>query len=201
LDNGTRIVGRHIEGTPADEETMSQPNHFDRRSFIGTALTAIAGAGVLAPKSGTRQPSSGDTVAAVNHADARGSNVRYADGGPANGPAVILLHGGSGGIDADFARLATRGYRVIVPYVAGAGTSDITALMATLKIEKALVGGLGESARAAEVMAALWPQRLKAIVPTAGSGVVTLAASQRALPPNEELAWWHQYYFIRKGEA
>jgi hypothetical protein len=79
--------------------------------------------------------------------------------------------------------------------------SDVMVLMDALKIEKALVSGLGESARTAEVLAALWPQRLKAMVPTTGAGVVTVAATQRPLPPNEELAWWHQYYFIRNGEA
>jgi pimeloyl-ACP methyl ester carboxylesterase len=71
------------------------------------------------------------------------------------------------------------------------------ALMAALKLEKALVGGFDEGAQTAEVMAAMWPQRLKAIAPVNGSGVMTLAANQRPLPPKEELAWWYRYYFIR----
>jgi len=180
---------------------MSKASHCDRRRFIDTAVTAVAGAGLLAPRLGQREVWSRDASGPVNQSDERRPNVRYAEGGPSNGASVILLHGGSGGIDTHVARLAARGYRVIVPHVAGAAPSDVMALMAAMKIEKALVSGLGESARTAEVMAALWPQRLKAIVPTIGSGVVTLAATQRPLPPNEELAWWHQYYFIRKGEA
>jgi len=180
---------------------MSKPNHCDRRRFLGTAVTAIAGAGLLASPSGEREPWSRDVIGTVHLTDAHRPKVRYAEGGPSNGPSVILLHGGSGGVDTDVARLAARGYRVIVPYVAGTAPSDVLALMAALNIEKALVSGLGESARTAEVMAALWRQRLKAMVPTTGSGVVTLAATQRPLPPNEELAWWHQYYLVRKGEA
>ena len=210
---------------------MSQPNRCDRRRFIGTVVTAIAGGGVLASRMGERgpwsrgasspiatTPTANGSLSPITLTDARPLNVRYADGGPSNGPSVILLHGGSGGIDTDGARLAARGYRVIVPYVAGLRTgrigpngtmphgltivpSDVMVLMDALKIEKALVCGLGESARAAEVMAALWPQRLKAVVPATDGGVVTLAATQRPLPPSEELAWWHQYYFMRKREA
>ena len=139
-------------------------------------------------------------------------NVGYAEAGPTNGPPAILLHNGID-IDIDVAALAATGYRVIVPYVRGKGTrrllssaamrngeqtadvSDVIALMDALKIEKALVGGFDGGARTADVMAALWPQRVKGIVPVGGSPVVTLAANQRPLPPKEELAWWYQYYF------
>jgi pimeloyl-ACP methyl ester carboxylesterase len=71
------------------------------------------------------------------------------------------------------------------------------ALMDALNIDKALVGGLDEGARTAEVMAALWPLRVKGIVPDRGYLVVNLAANQRPLPPKEELGWWYQYYFVR----
>jgi pimeloyl-ACP methyl ester carboxylesterase len=107
------------------------------------------------------------------------------------------------------------GYRVIVPRPRGFGTkrlvssdtmrngeqalvaSDVMALMDALKIEKALVGGFDGSAVTADIMAALWPQRVKAIVPISGNVVVNLAANQRALPPKEELEWWYKYYFVR----
>jgi pimeloyl-ACP methyl ester carboxylesterase len=207
---------------------MSKASNCDRRRFIGTAVTAIAGAGLLASRSGEPEtwsrdasshvattPSANDSLGPIKQTDARPLSVRYAEGGRSNGPSVILLHGASGGIDTDVARLAARGHRVIVPYVTGLDTrrgssatmpqeptaapSDVMELMAALKIGKALVIGLGESARTAEVMAALWPQRLKAMVPVSGSGVVTLAATQRPLPPKEELAWWYQYYFTSDG--
>ncbi len=119
--------------------------------------------------------------------------------------------------DVEVAPLAAIGYRVIVPHVRSLGTkplvshetlrngqqtvvaSDVIALMDALKIEKALIGGFDGGARPAEVMAALWPQRIKAIVPVSGDVVVNLAANQRPLPPREELEWWYQYYFVRDG--
>jgi pimeloyl-ACP methyl ester carboxylesterase len=174
---------------------MSEASHCDRRRFIGTAVTAIASAGLLA--SAQRGNNSPGTIRQI---DARTLDVRYAESGPANGPSIFLLHGGSGGIDTDAARMAAKRYRVIVPYVTDA-PADLIALMTALKIEKALVSGLGESARAGDVIAALWPQRLKAVAPVSGSSVITLAAAQRPLPPKEELAWWYQYYLIRNGEA
>jgi pimeloyl-ACP methyl ester carboxylesterase len=144
----------------------------------------------------------------LKEVDAGTLDARYAEVGPSNGPPAILLHGGPRGITGhvDVAPLAAGGYRVILPYGHGVDTrrfassaahSDVMALMAALKLEKALVGGCDEVAQTAEVMAAMWPQHLKAIAPTNGSGVVTLAAHQRPLPPKEELAWWYRYYFLR----
>jgi pimeloyl-ACP methyl ester carboxylesterase len=75
--------------------------------------------------------------------------------------------------------------------------SDVIALMDALKIEKALVGGFDGSALTADIMAALWPQRVKAIAPISAYVAVNLAANQRALPPKEELEWWYKYYFVR----
>jgi pimeloyl-ACP methyl ester carboxylesterase len=155
----------------------------------------------------------------ITPVDAGALDLGYSEAGPSNGPAAILLYGGAGGITScvDVAPLASRGYRVIVPNVRNvdavrpgssvttrhgqqnATPADLTALMAALSIEKALVGGFGESARTAEEMTVLWPQRFKGIVPVDRSGVVTLAADQRPLPPKQELAWWYQYYFVRDG--
>jgi pimeloyl-ACP methyl ester carboxylesterase len=200
---------------------MSEATRYDRRHFIGTAVTAIAGAGLLAsrvgePDSWSRDasgllgttPSATDSPGSLTQVDAGALDGRYAEAGPSNGPPAILLHRGPNGINGhvDVAPLAARGYRVILPYGHGVDTrrfassaapSDVMALMAALELEKALVGGCDEGAQTAEVMAAMWPQRLKAIAPINGSGVVTLAAHQRPLPPKEELAWWYRYYFLR----
>jgi pimeloyl-ACP methyl ester carboxylesterase len=146
-------------------------------------------------------------------------NVGYIETGPSNGPPAILLRGWPHGSNSyvDAAPLAASGYRVIVPYVRRFGASrplssdamrssqppasasDVMALMDALKIEKALVGGFDAGARTAEVMAALWPQRVKGILPASGHIVVNLAANQRPLPPKEELQWWYRYYFARDG--
>jgi hypothetical protein len=204
MDNGTRVARREIAETITDEETMSEAIHYDRRRFIGTAVTAMAGAGLVASRLGEpfhdfsrvgTKSSSFASLGAVKQIDAGDLDVRYAEAGPANGPPAILLHGINS--DIDVTPLATRGYRVIMT----AAPADVMALMAALEIEKALVGGFDEGARTAEVMAALWPQRLKGIVPVSGSEVVTLAANQRPLPPKQELEWWYRYYFLRDGLA
>ena len=211
-----------------DEETMSEANRYDRRRFIGTAVMAAAGAGLVGSR--LREPGSRDesslaatkprtngSLGPTKQIDAGDLNVGYTEAGPSNGPSAILLHLHPDGVDA--APLAASGYRVIVPYVRGFRTTrslsrdtmrkgqqtvpaaNVMALMDALKIEKALVGGFDEGARTAEVMAAMWPQRVKGIVPVNGHVVVNLAANQRPLPPKEELEWWYQYYFVREGLA
>lgn len=146
-------------------------------------------------------------------------NVGYIETGPSNGPPAILLRGWPHGSNSyvDATPLAASGYRVIVPFLRRFGAarapssdalqsgqppasaSDVMALMDALKIEKALVGGFDAGARTAEVMAALWPQRVKGILPASGHIVVSLAPNQRPLPPKEELEWWYRYYFARNG--
>jgi pimeloyl-ACP methyl ester carboxylesterase len=183
---------------------MSEAMHYDRRRFIGTAAKAMAGAGLIAsrlgePALGSFYQSTNASLVPVEQIDAGGLGVEYTEAGPSNGPPAILLPGSSAiNTHVDVAPLATRGYRVILT----AASSNVMALMAALEIDKALVGGRDEGARTAEVMAALWPQRFKRFVPASGSIEVTLAASQRPLPPQQELEWWYQYYFqTRKGEA
>jgi len=209
---------------------MSDAIHYDRRRFIGTAVMATAGAGLVGsrlrepgsdeePSSAATKPLTNGSLRPGKHIDAGDLDVGYTEAGPSNGPPAILLHGWPHSIDryVDVAALAAKGYRVIVPYVRGFGTtrfgssdtirngqrtavaSDVMALMDALKIEKALVGGFDGGARTAEIMAALWPQRVKGIVPASGHAVVNLAANQRPLPPKEELGWWYQYYFVRAG--
>jgi len=151
-------------------------------------------------------------------------NVGYVDDGPANGPVVILLHGWPYDIYsfADVAPLLTAaGYRVIIPYLRGYGTTrflsdktvrngqqsvvavDIINLMDALKINKAIIGGFDWGARTADIIAALWPERCKGLVSVSGYLIGSQQAGEAPLPPKAELQWWYQYYFStergRKG--
>ena len=160
---------------------------------------------------------------ALNQIDAGVLSVGYAEAGPAGGPAVILLHGWPYDIHsyADVtAVLASRGYRVIVPYVRGYGTTrflsdatprngqqaalavDTIALMDALGIGEAIIGGFDWGARSADVVAALWPGRCKALVSVSGYLIGSQAANEAPLPPRAEYAWWYQYYFAtERGRA
>ena len=143
-------------------------------------------------------------------------NVGYAEAGPADGPPVVLLHGWPYDIHSyvDVAPLlAAAGYRVIVPYLRGYGTTrflsddtprngqqsavavDIVALMDALKIKKAVIGGYDWGARTADIIAALWPDRCKALVSVSGYLIGSVEANLEPLPPKAELAWWYQFYF------
>jgi pimeloyl-ACP methyl ester carboxylesterase len=148
--------------------------------------------------------------------DAGALNVSYAEAGPANGHAVILLHGWPYDIYS-FVEvaplLASAGYRVIVPYLRGYGPTrflsndavrngqqgalavDAIALMDALKIEKAILAGFDWGARTACIMAALWPERCKALVSVSGYAISNQAANKAPLPPEAERQWWYQYYF------
>src|SRR6476660_2082181 len=143
-------------------------------------------------------------------------NVGYAESGPADGPPVVLLHGWPYDIYSfvDVAPLlAARGYRVIVPYLRGYGTtrflsggtfrngqptavaSDIVALLDTLKIEKAILAGFDWGARTANIIGALWPERCKAMVSVSGYLIGGQEANKAPLPPEAELEWWYQFSF------
>jgi pimeloyl-ACP methyl ester carboxylesterase len=150
-------------------------------------------------------------------------NVGYAEAGPADGPAVLLLHGWPYDIHS-FAEvtpvLATAGYRVLVPFVRGYGTTrflsddtprngqqaavatDVIAFMEVLGIERAILAGFDWGARSANIVAALWPDRCKAMVSVSGYLIGSQAANQAPLPPQAELAWWYQFYFAtERGRA
>ncbi|MBZ5586628.1 MAG: alpha/beta hydrolase, partial [Acidobacteriia bacterium] len=152
----------------------------------------------------------------IKQVDAGLLSVGYAELGPVSGPAVVFLHGWPYDIHSyvDVApMLASAGYRVIVPYLRGYGTTsflsnetfrngqqsavaqDIIALMDSLGIEKAIIGGFDWGSRTAVIMAALWPERCKAIVAVSGYLITNLKANQQPLPPQAELGWWYQYYF------
>jgi pimeloyl-ACP methyl ester carboxylesterase len=150
-------------------------------------------------------------------------NVGYAEVGARKSPPVILLHGWPYDIHsyADVApALATAGYRVIVPFLRGYGTTrflssdtarngqqsviaqDIVALMDALGIEKAIIGGYDWGARTANIIAALWPERCKGLVSVSGYLIGSVATNKNPLPPKAELQWWYQYYFAtERGRA
>jgi pimeloyl-ACP methyl ester carboxylesterase len=204
-----------------------------RRRFFGTAAMTIAAAqlGMLGSADAKTKPADLPTVkpgtntsfAALKQIDAGLLNVGYAEAGPSSGPAVILLHGWPYDIYSfvDVAPLlASAGYRVIIPYLRGYGTTrflsgqtlrngqqsvvaiDIIALMDALKLQKAIIAGFDWGARTANIIAALWPERCKAMVSVSGYLIGSQASNEIPLPPKAELAWWYQYYFAtERGRA
>jgi pimeloyl-ACP methyl ester carboxylesterase len=150
-------------------------------------------------------------------------NVGYAEAGPSDGTPVILLHGWPYDIYSFVGvapTLASHGYRVIVPYLRGYGATtflsretmrngqqsvvavDMIALMDALKVQKAVVAGFDWGARTANIMAALWPERCKALVSVSGYLIGSPAANEAPLPPKAEFAWWYQFYFATdRGRA
>ena len=171
----------------------------------------------------TIKPGTNTSFGPLKQIDAGVLNVGYAEDGPADGPVVILLHGWPYDIHTyvDVAPLlASAGYRVIVPYLRGYGTTrflsgdtvrngqqsaialDLIALMDALKIEKATIGGCDWGARTACIVAALWPERCKALVSVSGYLIGSQEANKMPLPPKAELQWWYQYYFAtERGQA
>ena len=169
------------------------------------------------------KPGTNTSFPPLKQIDAGLLNVGYAEAGPANGPVVILLHGWPYDIYSfvDVAPLlASAGYRVIVPYVRGYGTTrflssgtfrngqpsavaaDTIALMDALKIEKPILAGFDWGARTANIIAALWPERCKAMVSVSGYLIGSQEAGKIPLPPSAELQWWYQFYFAtERGRA
>jgi len=188
----------------------------DRREFLGTALMTIVAANL-----GMTEPRS--SFGPAKQVDAGVLNVGYVEAGRADAPAIILLHGWPYDIysfEEVAPLLAAKGYRVLVPYLRGYGTTrflsndtfrngqpsalavDLVALMDALKIEKAVVGGFDWGARTANIMAALWPERCKAMVSVSGYLIGNQATGKAPLPPNAELQWWYQFYFAtERGRA
>jgi pimeloyl-ACP methyl ester carboxylesterase len=212
-----------------DEIKMSEAIDRQRRRFVGAAALTLAAAefgmigsaGAQAGKAGstalpTIGPGTHTSFASLKQIDAGVLNVGYAEAGPGDGPPVVLLHGWPYDIHSfvDVApALASAGYRVIVPYLRGYGTTrfllgetvrngqpsaiaaDIVALMDALGIEKATIAGFDWGARTANIIAALWPERCKAMVSVSGYLIGSPEAGRMPLPPKAELQWWYQFYF------
>jgi pimeloyl-ACP methyl ester carboxylesterase len=169
------------------------------------------------------RPGTSTSFESFQQVDAGLLNVGYAEAGPIDGSAVMLLHGWPYDIYsfADVTpALAAAGYRVIVPYVRGFGTTrflsedtlrngqqaalaaDVIALMDALNIDRAILGGFDWGARSADVIAALWPDRCRALVSVSGYLIGSQAVGEAPLPPEAEHAWWYQYYFAtERGRA
>jgi pimeloyl-ACP methyl ester carboxylesterase len=213
--------------------TMSDEIDHVRRRFCGAAAMTLAAAplGMFQPASSSGSKTGGPGTGTGAHTsftslkqiDAGALSIGYAEDGPATGPAVILLHGWPYDIHTyvDVAPLlAAKGYRVIVPYLRGYGSTrflspaaarngqqaviavDVIALMDALKIDKAIVAGCDWGARTANIVAALWPERCKALVSVSGYLIGSREANKKPLPPEAELQWWYQYYFAtERGRA
>ncbi|BDB27428.1 alpha/beta hydrolase [Cupriavidus sp. TA19] len=215
---------------------MSTTIDLPRRGFLGAAALTLAAAHVslshaAQPQAGFRKtaplpptaPGTHKTFAAIRQVNAGVLNVGYAEAGPADGPVALLLHGWPYDIHsfADVAPLlAARGYRVIIPYLRGFGSTtflssatmrngqpsaiaaDMIALMDALRIPTAVVAGFDWGARTAGIMAALWPDRCRALVSVSGYLIGSQAAGKKPLPPEAELQWWYQFYFATdRGQA
>jgi pimeloyl-ACP methyl ester carboxylesterase len=218
---------------------MPEALNLNRRRFFGTAAMTVAAAqlamfgsaeehdvGATTPAAGpavAHRPLANTSFAPLKQIDAGLLNIGYAEAGPANGPAVILLHGWPYDIYSfvDVAPLlASKGYRVIVPYLRGYGTTrflssdtfrngqqsvvalDIIALMDALKIQKAIIGGFDWGARTADIIAALYPERCQALVSVSGYLIGAPEANKAPLPPKAEFLWWYQFYFATdRGRA
>jgi pimeloyl-ACP methyl ester carboxylesterase len=219
-----------------ERTNMPEDINHHRRRFFGTAAMSIAAAQLIFSGSARAQagnakpaalpnikPGTNTSFGPLKQIDAGLLNVGYAEAGPANGPAVILLHGWPYDIYSyvDVAPLlASAGYRVIVPYLRGYGSTrflsdatvrtgqpsavavDIIALMDALKIEKATLAGFDWGARTANIIAVLWPERCKAMVSVSGYLIGGQESGKMPLPPMAELQWWYQFYFAtERGRA
>jgi pimeloyl-ACP methyl ester carboxylesterase len=213
--------------------TIESDEPFNRRRFLGTAAMTVAAiqlgltnpaaaqiGNASSPKIPPLKAGSNTSFKSLKQINAGLLNVGYAEDGPADGPAVILLHGWPYDIHSytDVTPLlASAGYRVIVPYLRGYGSThflsgttfrnaqqsvvalDIIALMDALKIHSATIAGFDWGARTAAIMAILWPERAKATVCVGGYLVGSPAANKTPLPPKIEYAFWYQYYFATEN--
>jgi pimeloyl-ACP methyl ester carboxylesterase len=207
---------------------MSEEINHDRRRFMRSSVVTVAAAQFAIAGSAVGQsgkdpahapaikPGTNTSFGALKQIDAGLLNVGYAEAGPRDGSPVVLLHGWPYDIYSfvDVApSLASAGYRVIVPYLRGYGTTrflsedtfrngqqaavavDIVALMDALKIKQAILAGFDWGARTANLIAALWPERCKALVSVSGYAIGSPEANKAPLPPEAEHQWWYQYYF------
>jgi pimeloyl-ACP methyl ester carboxylesterase len=197
-----------------------------RRRFFGAAAMALVATqlgmlGSANAQAGKKKlpaikPGANTSFGPLKQVDAGALNVGYAEAGPADGPPVVLLHGWPYDIHSFVdvtPALASAGYRVIVPYLRGYGTTrflsneavrngqpaalavDLVALLDALKIEKPVLAGFDWGARTANIIAALWPERCNAMVSVSGYLIGSQEAGKMPLPPKAEYEWWYQFYF------
>jgi pimeloyl-ACP methyl ester carboxylesterase len=231
-----RSVGRRLEiGIQAAALIVPDETQYDRRAFLGTTALSVAAArlGLLgsteAQATDVREAATTATLGSqaslrgLKQIDAGVLSVAYAEAGPPNGTAVLLLHGWPYDVHS-FVEvsplLASKGYRVIVPYTRGYGATrflsastvrngqpsavalDALALMDALGVEQAVLAGFDWGARTADIIAALHPERCKALVSVSGYLIGSPAAGKQPLPPAAELQWWYQFYFATdRGRA
>ena len=193
-----------------------------RRQLLGAAVVTAAFA-ELAPTAATAAAAPALDFPPLRHVQAGVLDIAYAEVGPGDGPPVILLHGWPYDIQS-FAEvaplLAAKGYRVIVPYVRGYGPTRISSpdtmrngqpsavaldtidMMDALKIKRAVLAGFDWGGRTGDIIAALWPERCKALVSVSGYLIGSQASGKVPLPPEAELQWWYQFYFATdRGKA
>ena len=196
-----------------------------RRTFCGGAALAVAAMplGIMnapsqaaAQTSQRVQPISTATFGLIKQVRAGLLNVGYAEAGPRDGPAVVLLHGWPYDIHS-FVEvapiLAAQGHRVIVPYLRGFGETrflsadtmrngepaamaqDALALMDALNIDRAILGAFDIGARTADIVAAVSPERVRGLVAVSGYLISSQESNRQPLPPDAEYQWWYQFYF------
>ncbi len=188
------------------------------RRLFATAALALAASLAAAPGAANAQASAAGlaTFKTVKQIKAGDLDVGYVDEGPVSGPVVILLHGWPYDINSfvDVAPILIKaGYRVIIPHLRGFGSTrfinpnavrngepaalgvDLIALMDALKIDKATLAGYDWGGRTADVVAALWPQRVTGLVAVSGYLIGSQESGRQPLPPAAELQWWYQFYF------
>ena len=206
-------------------QTVDETNQ-DRRRFLGTATMAVAATqlGMINQAAAQRteakmpaiKPGTNTSFGPLKQINAGLLDVGYAEAGPADGPVVILMHGWPYDIHSfvDVApMLAGAGFRVIIPYLRGYGTTrfllsaavrngqpsalavDLKDFLDALKIEKPILAGFDWGARNANIFAALWPERCKAMVSVSGYLIGNQDVGRLPLPPQAEYEWWYQFYF------
>ncbi|WP_312492184.1 alpha/beta fold hydrolase [Pseudomonas cremoris] len=191
-------------------------------AFALLPLGIIGRASAEMPEINIPAPVTQSAFGALKHVKAGLLDVAYAEVGPTDGQAVILLHGWPYDIDS-YAQvaplLAAKGYRVLIPYARGYGdtrflsdktlrngqpaalANDVIDFMDALKIKQAVLGGYDWGARSADIVSALWPERVKALVSVSGYLIGNQAAGKNPLPPEAERQWWYQFYFATERGA
>jgi len=202
------------------EMNMPNKNNRDRREFLQAAAFAVAAAPLVFRNPAHAQARatgiSPSAFATVKQIDAGALNVGYVEAGPSDGSPVVLLHGWPYDIHSFVdvtPMLATAGYRVVVPYLRGYGTTrflsadtfrngqpaalavDLVSFMDALRIDKAHLAAFDWGGRTADIVAALWPERVKSLVSVSGYLIGSQEGGKMPLPPKAELEWWYQFYF------